>query len=66
LAQWYLKRFSKIFPIEADVDMFYPIVAPHITPRDHELNKIDSALYQEALAHLSFYSTVAHEKKIFK
>jgi hypothetical protein len=22
-----LKRFSKIFPIEADVDMFYPIVA---------------------------------------
>jgi hypothetical protein len=22
-------RFSKIFPIEAVVDMFYPIVAPH-------------------------------------
>jgi hypothetical protein len=24
-----LMRFSKIFPAEADVDMFYPIVAPH-------------------------------------
>jgi hypothetical protein len=24
-----LMRFSKDFPIEADVDMFYPIVAPH-------------------------------------
>jgi hypothetical protein len=29
--------------------MFYPIVAPHITPMDHELNQIDSPLYQEAL-----------------
>jgi hypothetical protein len=28
--------------------MFYPIVAPH-NPEDHGLNKIDSALYQEAL-----------------
>jgi hypothetical protein len=35
-----LKRFLKIFPTEADVDMFYPLVAPH---------KIDSSLYQEAL-----------------
>jgi hypothetical protein len=42
-------RFSKIFPIEADVDMFYPIVHHPITPWDHELNKIDSALYQVAL-----------------
>ena len=45
-------RFSKTFPIEADVDMFYPIVhlpLPPITPWDHELNKIDSALYQVAL-----------------
>jgi hypothetical protein len=25
----FLKRFSKIFPIEADVEMFYPIVAPY-------------------------------------
>jgi hypothetical protein len=24
-----LMRFSKIFPIEADVDMFYPTLAPH-------------------------------------
>jgi hypothetical protein len=24
-----LKRFSKIFPNEGDVDIFYPIVAPH-------------------------------------
>jgi hypothetical protein len=24
-----LMRFSKILPIEADVDMFYPIVAPY-------------------------------------
>jgi hypothetical protein len=29
LVQWFLKRFSKIFPIEADVEMFYPIVVPH-------------------------------------
>jgi hypothetical protein len=43
-----LKRFSKIFPIEAVVEMLYPTVAP-IIPGDHELNKIDSALYQEAL-----------------
>jgi hypothetical protein len=28
LAQWFLED-SKIFPIEADVEMFYPIVAPH-------------------------------------
>jgi hypothetical protein len=28
--------------------MFYPIVASH-NPGDHELNKIDSALYQETL-----------------
>jgi hypothetical protein len=25
----FLKRFSKIFPIEADLEMFYPIVAPY-------------------------------------
>jgi hypothetical protein len=25
----FLKRFSKIFPIEADVEMFDPIVAPY-------------------------------------
>jgi hypothetical protein len=43
-----LMRFSKIFPIEADIDMFYPIVAPH-NPKVIKLNKIDSALYQEAL-----------------
>jgi hypothetical protein len=29
--------------------MFYPIVAPDNPPEDHGLNKIDSALYQEAL-----------------
>jgi hypothetical protein len=40
-----LKRFSKInLPIEADVEMW-----PPITPGDHKLNKIDFALYQEAL-----------------
>jgi hypothetical protein len=44
----FLKRFSKIFPIETDVEIFYPIVAP-MTPGDHAVNKIDSALYQEAL-----------------
>jgi hypothetical protein len=25
----FLKRFSKIFPIEADVEMFSPIAAPY-------------------------------------
>jgi hypothetical protein len=44
----FLKRFSKIFLIEADVDMFYPIVALH-NLGDYELNKIDSALYKETL-----------------
>jgi hypothetical protein len=39
--------FSNNSPIEADVDIFYPIVVPH-NPWDHELNKIDSALYQDA------------------
>jgi hypothetical protein len=49
LAQWYLDEiFKKIFPIEADVDMF-TLSWPLITPRDYELNKIDSALHQEAL-----------------
>jgi hypothetical protein len=43
-----LKRLSKIFPIEADVDMFYTLEAPH-NPCNHELNKIHSAQYQEAL-----------------
>jgi hypothetical protein len=42
LTQWYLDA-------EADVDMFYPILHPPITPWDHEFNKIDSALYQVAL-----------------
>jgi hypothetical protein len=41
-----LKRFSKNFPIEVDVEMLNPNVAL-IAPGDHELNKIDSALYQE-------------------
>jgi hypothetical protein len=40
--------------------MFYPIVVLY-NPGDHELNKTDSTLYQEAL----FYGTVVHEK-IFK
>jgi hypothetical protein len=44
----FLKRFSKTFPIEADVEIFYPIVPPY-NPRDHESNKIDSALYKETL-----------------
>jgi hypothetical protein len=44
----FLKIFSKILPIKVDVEMFFPIVAP-ITPGDHKLNEIDSALYQEAL-----------------
>jgi hypothetical protein len=48
LAQWFLEEIFKDFPIEVDEKMFYPIVTP-ITPEDHELNKIDSALYQEAL-----------------
>jgi hypothetical protein len=26
---WFFKRFSNIFPIEADVDMVYPIVTPY-------------------------------------
>jgi hypothetical protein len=33
-----LKRFSKMFPNEADVDMFYTVVAL-ITPGDHELTR---------------------------
>jgi hypothetical protein len=48
LSSGFLKWFSKIFPIEADVKMFYTIVVPH-NPRDHELNKTDFALYQETL-----------------
>jgi hypothetical protein len=32
----FLKRFSKIFPIEADVEMFYPIVAPY-NPREPKI-----------------------------
>jgi hypothetical protein len=40
-------------------------VAPNIFLGDHELNKIDSALYQEALMQI-FYGTVVHEKKILK
>jgi hypothetical protein len=44
-------RFSKIFPIEADVEMFYHFVAPHNSPGDHELNKIDYALFQGALVY---------------
>jgi hypothetical protein len=48
LAQWFLENIFKDFPIEADVEMFYPTVAL-ITPGDHELHKIDFALYQEAL-----------------
>jgi hypothetical protein len=31
-----------------------------ITPKDYELNKIDSALYQESLVQIG---TVVHEKK---
>jgi hypothetical protein len=27
----FLKRFSKTFPIAADVEIFFPIVAPHNT-----------------------------------
>jgi hypothetical protein len=38
------KRFSKTFPIEANVGMFYNIFLG-----DHELIKIDSAQYQKAL-----------------
>jgi hypothetical protein len=26
---FFFRRFSKIFPIEADVEMFYPFVAPY-------------------------------------
>jgi hypothetical protein len=38
-------------------------MAPHIFLGDHGLNKIESALYQEALdVNLSFYGTVVHEK----
>ena len=37
-------------------------MAPHIFLGDHEVNEIDSALYQEAF----FYGTVVHEKEIFK
>jgi hypothetical protein len=40
-------RFSNIFPIEADVDMF-TLLWPLITPGDNKL-KNDYALYQEAL-----------------
>jgi hypothetical protein len=45
----FLKRFSKIFPIEPDVEKCFTLLWPLITPRDHELNKIDSALFKEAL-----------------
>jgi hypothetical protein len=40
LAQWYLEEIFKDFP---------HLSRPLITPGDHELNKIDFALYQEAL-----------------
>jgi hypothetical protein len=42
------RRFSKIYPIEIDVKIFYPIVAL-ITTGSHELDKTDSTLCQEAL-----------------
>jgi hypothetical protein len=43
----FLKRFSKTFPIETDVEMFYPIVAPH-----NPAGTVDSTLYQEALVYI--------------
>jgi hypothetical protein len=41
-----LKRFSKMSSIEADVHIFYHIVAPHIvTPGDHKLNNNNGCIY---------------------
>jgi hypothetical protein len=61
-----LKRFSKIFPIKADVDMFYPIVAPH-NPQGPWCEQfwiyIISASFR---VNMTFYGTVVHEKKMFK
>jgi hypothetical protein len=53
-----LRDFQRLSPLEQMYECF-TVVAPHIFLGDHELNKIDSALYQEAL----FYGTVVHEKK---
>jgi hypothetical protein len=57
---WFLKRLSKIFPIEADVEMFYHCGGHNITSGDHKL--ISGNIY----VNRSFYGTVVHEKKLFK
>jgi hypothetical protein len=44
----FLKRFSKTSPLK-QMKKFFTLLWPLITPEDHELNKIDSAVYQEAL-----------------
>jgi hypothetical protein len=51
----FLKRFSKMFLIEADAEIIYPI-GPLTTYEDHGLDKITRV-------NISFYGTVVHEKK---
>jgi hypothetical protein len=60
-----LKRFTKIFPIEADVEMFYPIVAL-ITPEDQGLDMTDSALYQEALLQIRAFMILWFMQRKYK
>jgi hypothetical protein len=43
-----LRDFQRLFLIEADVEMFYNCGTSYF-PLGHEVNEIDSALYQEAL-----------------
>jgi hypothetical protein len=61
----FLKRFSKIFLIEVDVEMFFPYSGP-ITPGT--LNQINwfCTISGSIRVNLSFYGTVVHEKKLFK
>jgi hypothetical protein len=47
-----LKRFLKIFPHWIRWKIYFTVLWPLITPKEHELNKIDSALYPEALVYI--------------
>jgi hypothetical protein len=64
----FLKRFSKSFPIEADVEIFYPIVAPHTTwaPWIKYNWFCTTCISGSTRVNLGFYGIVVHEKKIYK
>jgi hypothetical protein len=61
-----LMRFSKIFPIETDVDILYPIVAPHNPQGPWIKCNWFCTISWSTCVNLNFYGTVVHEKKIFK